>query len=421
MPRILRKPVQSFLQPTADFLLELWGPSLFKEAMNRNPHLLLSSGVGYTNDHRNNTSTLGDGDVEELLSQLAGLSSRSLVKLKRTAPFVFGLPLTKVKSVLEYLSSLLQYGDIAPHRIPKVIGKLVASYPFLLNLYVETNLQPRIEFLSTTCGLNVTDVAKLVQSAGGGSVLGLSVDQNLKPTMDFLIVLLQNDRAALRKCILAHPQLLALSISNLQSKVNYFNSIGKSLATRIAFRSPAVYSLSLTGNLIPTIDFLAKVWGVTPAPTISNVEPDGTFGIEKNDDNSKTDCVSLAHFLQEYPNVLTLSLGGNIQTTMNFFNRTGYTLLNDDWELVEGQTRIRGRYIAASLYNRLLPRWHYCLSCGLKAPPSHILVGSSDPTFCQELGLHLKEFELFKDDAVPRLKFSSQFDTWLKTGRPIDV
>jgi hypothetical protein len=129
----------------------------------------------------------------------------------------------------------------------------------------------------------------------------------------------------------------------------------------------------------------------------------------------------LAHFLQEYPNVLTLSLVGNIQTTMNFFNRTGYTLLNDDWELVEGQTRICGRYIAASLYNRLLPRWHYCLSCGLKAPPMHILVGSTDPIFCEELGLYLGEFELFKDDAVPRLKFSSQFDTWLKTGRPIDV
>jgi hypothetical protein len=401
-PRILRKPVDSFLKPTADFLLDLWGPSLFEEAMKRKPQLLLTSGVGYTN-----SNPKGDGDTEEILSELAGFSYQSLKQLKRTSPFVFGLPPTKVRSVLEYLTNILQYGkNLVPDRIPKVLGKLVVAHPYLLNLGVETNLKPRVEFLSTSCGLNVTDVAKLVQSSGG-SVLGLSVNENLKPTMAFLSVLLQNDRSFLRKCILAHPQLLGLSLSNLDSKVEYFSGIGKSLAFRIALRCPAVYSLSLTGNLIPTIEFLAKVWG-TPS------DDDETCIIEP-------DCVSLAHFLQEYPNVLTLSVEGNIQPTMNFFNRTGYTALNEEWELVSGQNRIRGRYIAASLYNRLLPRWHYCLSQELTSPPLHMLVTSSDHAFCNEQGLDLDEFVRFRDDAIPRLKFSSQFDTWLKTGRPIDL
>ena len=429
-PRILRKPVQSFLKPTADFLLQLWGPSLFEEAMRRNPQLLLTSGVGYTTNRRtaaataNSTTTQDHGDgIEEVLNQQAGISGKSLARLKRTAPFVFGLPLDKVTSVLEYLSNLLRRGTIAQKQIPTVVRKLVTNHPFLLNLSVEKNLQPRIEFLSNNCGLNDTDVAKIVQSAGG-SVLGLSVEENLKPTMDFLTTLLQNDRTALRKCILSHPQLLALSIANLQSKADYFDSIGAPLAARIALRCPAVYSLSLVENIVPTIDFLAKVWGLQPPPHVSNEDiTDGTFSSAAAEEatHQNLNNEGLSQLLQEYPNILTLSLVGNLQTTMNFFNRTGYTLLDDDWSLVEGHARIRGRYIAASLYHRLLPRWHYCLTNDWTAPPLHLLVGASDVRFSLELGVELSEFVRFKEEATPRLKFSSQFDTWLKTGRPIDV
>ena len=96
--------------------------------------------------------------------------------------------------------------------------------------------------------------------------------------------------------------------------------------------------------------------------------------------------------------------------------------------------------MAASLYNRLLPRWHYCLSRGfgtmdeggrgdvgtreepsLPPPPLHLLVQASDGLFCQALDLEYDDFMDFKEAAIPRLKFSSQFDTWLRTGRPIQV
>jgi hypothetical protein len=66
---------------------------------------------------------------------------------------------------------------------------------------------------------------------------------------------------------------------------------------------------------------------------------------------------------------------GNLQPTMNFFNRTGYTALDDDWKLVDSSsTRIRGRYIASSLYQRLLPRWHYCVNHELQPPALHVIV-----------------------------------------------
>ena len=164
--------------------------------------------------------------------------------------------------------------------------------------------------------------------------------------------------------------------------------------------------------------------------------------------------------LHEYPNIITLSVETNLQPTMMFFNKTGYTLLNENWDLISitspptkagssrpkkpdivndkqiAPIRIRGRYIAASLYNRLLPRWHYCRSGYAEdkisedsavstfppvTPPLHLLVMASDYGFCQAMDFELESFLSFKKEAIPRLKFSSQFDTWLKTGKPIDL
>merc|ERR1712078_875538 len=166
----------------------------------------------------------------------------------------------------------------------------------------------------------------------------------------------------LKKCILTYPQLLGLSLSNLQSKTEYFDSIGSTLAVRIVRKCPAIYSLNLDQNIIPTIEFLAKIWGMD----IGNAK--AASKMTRKTKISNNEFVSMLH---EYPNIVTLSLETNLQPTMMFFNKTGYTSLDEDWRLasVPSETlknsspsvttsRIRGRYIAASLYNRLLPRWH---------------------------------------------------------------
>ena len=482
-PRILRKPVDSFLIPTADFLLQLWGRDMFVQAVERNPALLLSSGVGYTTNRKSkggsrnsnlttsrktkheDVTTIDTGveqTVEEILSVHTGLSASAMKRMKGTAPFVFGLEPSKVYSVLEFLDSVLRprQDDATASTTPEVtkrkniLGKVIMAHPYLLNLSVESNLKPRVKFLAESCDLEPAELAKVVQTSNG-SVLGLSVEQNLKPTLEFLLNqifdknndLSDDPRAMLKKCVSTHPQLLGLSISNLKSKVNYFHSIGPSLAVRIARKCPAIYSLNLDKNIIPTIEFLSKVWGVKSGTSTSKGSNENVF-------------VSMLH---EYPNIITLSVETNLQPTMMFFNKTGYTNLNESWELtplsrmpteIESQrgnangkhlmpSRIRGRYIAASLYNRLLPRWHYCLSSNsqtknvelrteaaiatmpshppLETPPLHLLVMSNDEAFCLAMNFQLESFLTFKKEAIPRLKFSSQFDTWLKTGKPIDL
>jgi hypothetical protein len=440
-PRILRKNVRRYLQPTAVFLLDLWGPEMFREALTRNPNLLLSIGVG--SEGSNND------EVKLFLKNNLGLKVKALEKLQRTAPFVFSLSSEKLRSVIAFLRGILEKGSFSSNIIREVLEKLVTSHPTLLNLCVETNLEPRIQFLMSRCGLNENDMAALLKSSGT-SVLGLSVEDNLRPTIDYLASIVNHDNAALRKCVMTHPQLLGLSLKNLRTKVAYFKSIDSSrnrgasasdlmdaatpsLALRIALKSPAVYSLSLNKNIIPTVEFLARVWG-THAPVVHwNSAGEMTIGKSENVEAAAQQDYGpcLGSLLSEYPNLLSCSLEGNIQPTINFFNRTGYTALTGDWELVKGKGSvaiIRGRYIAASLYNRLLPRWHYCISKGTKeidgspkTPPLHILVVATDQAFCTHFAFDMKDFLVFRDDAIPRLKFSSQFDTWLKTGRPIDI
>jgi chromosome segregation ATPase len=450
-PRILRKPADSFLVPTADFLVELWGAALFVQAIERNPALLLSRGVGYVKKSSRQgdvgiaaSATLeGDSmDVQMLLLNRTSLNENAIQKLKRTAPFVFGSSVAKVASVMDFLENILVDGNAisdAEMDIDKALAKIVSSHPHVLNLSVEQNLRPRVEYLLSCCGMDAADVAKIVLGSSG-LILGLSVEQNLRPTMEYIAFGIfrldissiesmdMNARESLRKCLLSHPQLLGLSLDNFKRKVEYFQSLGPTLPARIASKCPAVYSLNLVDNIIPTIGFLERVWG-----------PDNEDEFER--------------MLFEYPNVLTLSLEGNLQPTMAFFNKTGYTSLGNDWTLIRAENgmgdenedspkqpdggRIRGRYVAASLYSRLLPRWHYCFSKRTeihaesvtaskkpllsKPPPLHLLVMASDQAFCNGMGLDVGDYLAFREEAIPRLKFSSQFDIWLKSGRPIEL
>mmetsp|Transcript_28082 Transcript_28082/g.43041 ORF Transcript_28082/g.43041 Transcript_28082/m.43041 type:complete len:177 (+) Transcript_28082:3-533(+) len=134
---------------------------------------------------------------------------------------------------------------------------------------------------------------------------------------------------------------------------------------------------------------------------------------------------SLSKRLKEYPNVLTLSLEGNIQPTMDFFRRTGYAALDSDFYVVDVNRNVKdqerqqgtdvhqsipGRYIASSLFNRLLPRWHfYMQKCTagvqqkheqsddnnhlLDKPPLHIMSHSATVNVnCQHNGCAIESF-----------------------------
>jgi hypothetical protein len=268
----------------------------------------------------------------------------------------------------------------------------------------------------------------------------------------------------------------------------------------------------LKQNIIPTVDCLAKLWGVdapfdmTRTNTNMNDSSISSRMISSSKSTSKSSSPlksstpnvetkthdRLGRRIGDYPLILTLSLEGNIQPTINFYNRTGYIDLDDigqsnDVENGKNKNTKKGddnrtrfssgvylpaRYLATSLFNRLLPRWNYYvveeskrinrlealhkkgkigyrtssrggddddddlrkevigndgndgnypLNTPLVPPPLHLIASATDDRFCKQMGFDIISYTTFKDEAIPRLKFSSQFDTWLKTGRPIDV
>lgn len=437
-PRILSQhlSIESRLRPTVDFLIKLYGKGMLYEAVRRNTDLLLVRGVGFTNKYDEDQSKT----IDKYLQEEVGMNDAGIKKLKNSHPTLFQLSLeSKIKPSLAFICSILGHSSASPldDKMRKRIVKIVSNHPALLQLDIENNLKPTVSHIRQSCHLSATELASVIAANPG--VMGLSVETNLKPTIRFLADTLNSHNetpdinSMLSKCVSKHPQVLALSLSNLQGKREFFDSVDgchddaiprQTLAARILLSSPSTYSLSLDDNIKPKFSYLQNLWGE-----------------------------SASNFIREYPQVLTLSFEGNILPTVSFYNMTGYL---DGFGY--SASAIRSRYIATSLYNRLLPRWHFLLneqekeielrqlnalsgegaptaetvrryliptksSCTQSAllPPLHLLAGANDEVFCRQLHVSLDDYTAFKEESGPRLKFNNQFAQWLKTGGTIDL
>lgn len=343
-PRILNQyhSIESRLIPTIDFLWGLYGGlpdskgvegGMIYEAIYRNANLLLVRGVGYSGGGWEDKDA--DTAVEEYLLEL-GVSASGIAKLKKSQPTLFQVSLKqKVKPVVQYLSNLLGYMSTTSSK--NRIVRLITNHPMLLHLDVESNLEPKARFVQTFCGMTDKELAVVMSSTPG--ILGLSLESNIKPTLQFLLDALtpttkgdvseslankidnKETRAMLRRSILKHPQILGLSLDNLRAKMSYFDQIDccgtkstttkqkkkdGTLASKILLSAPSAYSLSLS-NIAEKIDYLAAVWSCD-APN-SSANKDHLYEELK----PQNETVYLSDSLRIYPQVLTLSMEGNIK------------------------------------------------------------------------------------------------------------
>ena len=531
-PRIIRKSVGTQLKPTVEFLQSIYSEDLFLKAIDRNPRLLVTSGVGYDGTKKN-----ADGDdVGKYLTLELGLAESAVRRLKKSNPSIFQFSVEEqIRPVADYLVFLFAANpdrDITQAQLAearKSAGKVIKSCPNVVGLSVDSNLMPKIDFIKARCGLDQKGVVKILDAYP--ELLGLSLSLNIQPTIDYLSNVLldcsardmpddaveedfamwmEDAKVLLRKCISRHPQIFGLSKQNLCTKVAYFDKIDsimsvdvalavmakggskgqagnekagdhdgnkvESLAARILLSAPSTYSLSLENNIIPKVACLAKLWGTNLKAA---VDWDETVTEKIRDENGcllkpllpKSNILSAS--LCEYPPVLTLSMEANLLPTIDFYNRTGYVHLDNEGRAVPKQVHneengntsdtstIRARYLATSLFNRLLPRWHYYKAqrpgsddalvddplCSIDSfgndegnaddtnanddsscpnenkesrPPLHLLAGASDAQFCSKCNFDLASYEQYRQDEAGRLKFNWQFADWIKTGRPID-
>ena len=355
-PRILSQyhSIESRLRPTLELLHDLYGKmadsngvegGMIYEAIWRNTNLLLVRGVGYGGGWEKRNNTENDLDIEQYLVEL-GISSSNIAKLKKGHPTLFQASLEqKVKPMVQFLQKLLGYNPTGPisnqHR--KQISRIITNHPMLVHLDVETNLKPKCYFIKSFCGMDDHDIATIFSSSPG--LLGLSLESNLRPTLQFLYDTLkpnaeqrnitkaitnkneeENPIALLRKCVLKHPQILGLSLSNIRNKIEYFNeidSIGSkdpvatkhkrkegTLATRILLGAPSVYSLSLC-NIAEKIEYLAAIWNCDVPYTVRSHLNDTHIMQDLLGNHDGT--ASLSDNIRTYPQILTLSMEGNIK------------------------------------------------------------------------------------------------------------
>jgi hypothetical protein len=181
------------------------------------------------------------------------------------------------------------------------LAAVVAATPGVLGLLLEGNLRPTLQF--------VLDALILIENKHNTN--GTSVNDD------------KNSVALLRKCILKHPQKLAQSLDNTRGRRNYFNEIDRlgvvdmanktSLAAMMLVATPLAYSLSLK-HISEKIEYLAAIWD-SPAPTATLSRSD-----EINEINyTHGSCIaraSLSDCLRVYPQILTLSMEGNIKVCL---------------------------------------------------------------------------------------------------------
>ncbi|CAE7896874.1 MTERF5, partial [Symbiodinium necroappetens] len=135
------------------------------------------------------------------------------------------------------------------------IAKSIERFPSVLGLSLDANLKPTVEWIKGL-GLSQSHVAKVI--ANCPQVLGLSIDANLKPTVEW-IKGLGLSQSQVSKVIVTHPRVLAYSIdAKLKPTVEWIRGLGlsQSQVAKAIATCPQVLGYSIHANLKPTVEWI---------------------------------------------------------------------------------------------------------------------------------------------------------------------
>jgi len=256
-PQVLSCSVESRLRPTVDYLCSL-GPQMgsgLDGILSRAPEVLFC-------------------DPKPAVEYLCclGPEMRGCVDLVvEKDPWLLQLSVKdSLEPVVEYLCSL---GPGVRRRI----SGIVKTHPWLLGLSVEGDLKPTVEYLCSL-GRDVRDnIGSII--IRHPQVLSYSVEQNLRPIVQYLSILelrsgtdiVKHPNAPaeaslspeLRGLVSRHPSVLGLSVeADLKPTVEYLCGLGPEVRNNIGSiirRAPKVLSCSMYGNLKPIMQALCSL------------------------------------------------------------------------------------------------------------------------------------------------------------------
>ena len=171
-------------------------------------------------------------------------------------PRVLDLSVEAMAAVVEFL--------VGAGRIPRSkLSKIVEAMPSVLGHSVDLNLRPKVTFLTEDVGISHERMAAVLTKFP--QVLGLSVECNLRPTVRYLIKDLGVAQEDLSRILSSMPQLLGLSVEgNLKVKVRYLVAdlgIPEEQLADVIVKCPSLLSLSVEKNLQPKVRFLIEEAG----------------------------------------------------------------------------------------------------------------------------------------------------------------
>ncbi|CAE7271427.1 MTERF5 [Symbiodinium sp. CCMP2592] len=135
------------------------------------------------------------------------------------------------------------------------VAKVIAKSPQLRDLSIDENLKPTVDWMKGL-GLSQSQVAKVIATCP--QVLGYSIEANLKPTVEW-IKGLGLSQSQVAKVIATCPQVLGCSIeANLKPTVQWIKGLGlsQSQVAKVIATCPQVLGYSIEANLKPTVKWI---------------------------------------------------------------------------------------------------------------------------------------------------------------------
>jgi len=227
-----------------------------------------------------------------------GFKEKDLEKLMlQSEEQLFSKPVSKIISRVEYLkselglegTSLVRIVSKDPqillqrnrHSIPRCrylthlgldtqeLASVLSKQPSILHLSVQNSLKPRVDYFRHELGIASEDLAKVITR--NPAVLTFSVEDQIAPRVEFLKDLgISHENVA--KLILRHPQTLQYSFDGIKEHVDFLAKDCKMNDEEVAktiSRLNTFFSLSLEDNLRPKYEYLIDELGGTKQTAIS--------------------------------------------------------------------------------------------------------------------------------------------------------
>ena len=141
---------------------------------------------------------------------------------------------------------------------PEVMWKITNTDGSVLGFTVQ-NLENKINLWRRMMNVSDEDVRMIITKQP--SILHMSANRNISPTMLFLIRALDLSKDDLRQIVCAYPCTLCYSIENLARKLNFFErdlGMGKNDVRKLLLSEPKLITASVDTGLMPRYNFLHK-------------------------------------------------------------------------------------------------------------------------------------------------------------------